>query len=798
MTIDSLPKSLLQRELGIFPSSSASISSSDSLWVQSIGFEYRVHTVYDGDIIGGEAKENVESLIAKGEELISITEDGSIENAVVKSSACVLFLHLNKFEEIINLLPNLNSDIESLNLKNYYLLSIAYGKLGDLSNQKKALFDSFKVLKRIPILSNIESNFWLNLLFDELFDISSNININELKSVFNSNENLIVTFIEYLTLENVEFSNEFIKEYQSFIDEISKKLLNQTIFPTSNESNNYKLEEFLYQISTSKFLKAEYKKTLIETGISKTYHSQILMHSLINIALSVNRSEEIKSCFEVFENYIESYYVLNNHTYNDILSILSLFNDVLNNKFNDSTNSELSDDDYHYYLSLIEKFKNLLLNFYSENDLIEVNENFDLFNHLINNFNDNLSKKLKKLLSSYWSTLANSSFIIHLSDHSIYSKNNLILLNSLNFSKNSIYLNDKNEKVLFKYILTLSILRKTKESFKLLKLFLKNLIERDEIYFKSWHLLSLILSIEENKEESFKIISFLINEINDYLNSDIIQLSLSLDLKQIFIQIKFTQLAIIESLFGIEQSLDTLPELFELFNKLFQNSLEIIQPKTPEFNHKKSLSIASVHTLSKIKSITPYKKKEASSTNPVSTTSYKFKQKHSTEQKILQKIWILSSLIYSKSNLLKEAEQSLLDAENCYRPNSKTHTTLGLLISNSNPKLALSEFEKALSLNRSSLKTIVGFSNLILNESNEKILFIDEKDKVAAIARVKLLLETASETFQGAYNSEVWWLLSLIYERFKDKSRLKQSLWKSVELEESRGVRSFAKVDPWF
>jgi tetratricopeptide (TPR) repeat protein len=333
-----------------------------------------------------------------------------------------------------------------------------------------------------------------------------------------------------------------------------------------------------------------------------------------------------------------------------------------------------------------------------------------------------------------------------------------------------------------------------------LKYFLKSLKLKNETYFKSWHLLSLILSIEENKEESFKVTSFIINEIDEFLTESVNLSLLSPILKQIFIQVKITQLAIIESLFGIEQTLANLPEVFDLFNKLFQDSLDSTQQLDESFKeHKKSKSSTS-SKLTKIKSIKPHKKQTQDIKTPSSTTTsspYQFKSNHITEPKILQKLWILSSVIYAKAGLTTEAEQSLIDAEKSYHPTTELHATLAQLKSLSDPNAALQEYEKALTLDRKSLNVIVGFSNLLLNTDNKKLIFIDEKDTLAGLARVKLLLETVAETFEGSFNSEVWWLLSLIYEKFKDKKRLKESLWRSVELEETRGVRSFDSVEAW-
>lgn len=71
-------------------------------------------------------------------------------------------------------------------------------------------------------------------------------------------------------------------------------------------------------------------------------------------------------------------------------------------------------------------------------------------------------------------------------------------------------------------------------------------------------------------------------------------------------------------------------------------------------------------------------------------------------------------------------------------------------------------------------------------------IFISRDDEIAAVTRAQGLLELLLQSGHGFNCSEAWWLMSLIKERNKDWDGATTALWKSVGLEESRGVRNYS------
>lgn len=183
-------------------------------------------------------------------------------------------------------------------------------------------------------------------------------------------------------------------------------------------------------------------------------------------------------------------------------------------------------------------------------------------------------------------------------------------------------------------------------------------------------------------------------------------------------------------------------------------------------------------------------------------------QGHLSERKILQEIWLWTARIYIKVGLLEDAEQCIVEAESIYEPNVRTFIALGYLTASDRKFLSLQEFERSLEIldhDRSHSFTKVDYSNTLLglcklfmiDDKPESSLFISVKDKNAGLIRLKNLLEKHAMSWPyGSNDSEIWYYLSKIYEIIDDKPLLTKSLWKCIELEDYRPVRSFISVDP--
>lgn len=159
----------------------------------------------------------------------------------------------------------------------------------------------------------------------------------------------------------------------------------------------------------------------------------------------------------------------------------------------------------------------------------------------------------------------------------------------------------------------------------------------------------------------------------------------------------------------------------------------------------------------------------------------------------------LDSTCVLKNDLHDECEQCIGEAELIYEPNIKTFIATGQLSSKTKKFLSLQEYERTLEILQRTNKydkiefgyAILGLAKLFLiDDISTKSLFTSTKDMDAAIIRLKNMLEQFSLSWPvGSNNVEVWFYLSKIYEIIDDKILLTRSLWKCVELEDSRSVR---------
>lgn len=771
---------LKSREFGVYPpliwDQQDQRRISDELLTKALDIEYR--TTAAADIAG---------LINESEQLFSKTDDSTAQLTLNVALGHLYYLS-GQNERAIELLSSIklvenDTYLRALYYRAYWIIASSYIELGQMDQGIKTVVTGVNLFKFIPLVSEVECNYWLLKLFDLVkgYVLPVANSVGEVQNVF-KHKNFVVYYVNYTNTASVN-------GFETFIKTRAGELLSSVKFPKSNQENNYELEEFL-EILIDCNLPLTTLMELVEQGISKTYQSQKILKSYIKVLFKSkeNRSVELESSLDVYITYVENYYELNNKRYYDILAVLDLFEILMANG-----------PQLQKFQGFLTKFQTIVLEFYSINGVNHLHKSSDVM-HFKN-------PELRLKFSKYWHSIAINTFALHKSSRLI--EDSTALENSLEEAfENCIILNPNNAEFKLDYILSLSTLRKVKVAYKLLKDSLVQLTPGTVMYFRSLHLLSLILSIEDNKDEAYKISSFLDTEVEKYL-STITPTSLDLKFKEKLVEFKITHLAIIESFYGINQALDSLDALFVLFNKLFSDIIihsgveeeeeeeerkEEEEVRHPVKSHRKSLSLAKQQTLTKIKSIKHKKHQKAIKT---ATETFKIPKDHITECKLLQKLWLVSSQIYFKMSLYKESEESLVEAENSYRSTDETCFQLScLLIEGSRYKLAFEEFERGLNANKLSVGCIVGLSNLVLNHSTEPQdsdpIFINEKDRLAALARVKLLLEETSKTFKGYYTSEVWLLLSQIYEKFGDSKRLQKSLWRSIQLEESRPVRDFS------
>lgn len=575
-----------------------------------------------------------------------------------------------------------NELIKSLNFKKCYYLVASSDKIGSQqTNIATTLSETMNCFKELPKSSNLESNKWISLVFSQI-STKFGGNFTKIEEIFDDNKNYLLYYIINIKrTTSIKLKDEDVSK----IIKSQENKLGKVKFPKSNEINNVEIEDF-YQC----LVDLNYKQNYFDFVVSRTYQSQSVLVNYLKYSINFKEIELIKPCFETLFQYFK-----NNGEVDPIKTL-----------------------DLYYYF-----FEKIDINLFNNIEFIKLI--FIKFLTAVQKFNistGKYTKELKKKLSSYYSCLGDVNCKIY-KQSKLFSKDLLNFKKSLDYYENSIKLDD-NPKVVLKLSKLLSKLGNITESLKLVKNLLSNYHERDEIYFKSWHLLVLILSIEENKDESFKIASFLVNEVNEnkfkFANSKNLN---------ILIEIKITQLFLIEEIYGIERSLENVSELFDLYNKL---SLD--------------------------------------------------------DDLILQKIWIILTNFYIKNGNINEASNSLAEAEKLSKSNNididifkiKIYT----LSTASNAKeTSLTEFEKLLLSNSDNKQ-----SSFLIYEACEFYLnnFIND-DKL--ILKSKILLENFINSYDGYFNLKTWWNLSIIYEKIKDFKNFKQSLWKCIELEETKSIR---------
>ncbi|CAK7902909.1 hypothetical protein CAAN1_18S00452 [[Candida] anglica] len=316
--------------------------------------------------------------------------------------------------------------------------------------------------------------------------------------------------------------------------------------------------------------------------------------------------------------------------------------------------------------------------------------------------------------------------------------------------------------------------------------------------------------------------------------------TLSEETKYQIIQLKLTQLAVWESIHGTPYILEYLPDLFELFHELFDIDLgrtdqdgkdkpksnmdsawshrpSVIDPKVKERpvangrtnghangnghnnvenNRRKSNDIDFISD--KLKNLSRLKSRDRKAQSELSRREID----NVTERRLLQELWLWTSNIYAKLGNFEEAEQCIVESETVYEPNVKSNASLGLLTSKTRKFLSLQEFEKSLEIlgreeyysRKDFGTTLLGLCKLfIIDDEVDNSLFISTADMNAGVIRLKNYLEKYTNCWPyGSNNPEVWWYLSLIYERIDDKILLNKSLWKCIDLEDFRPVRAFS------
>lgn len=663
--------------------------------------------------------------------------------------------------------------------------------------------------------------------------------------------------------------------------ELTAMIAIKSEFPNANntdsELNDY-VDNLYQSLSQVPFnftvLKLTSTKNFLINATTKTYQSQTVLANLIKNLIDTDEYDEAFAAFKTYIKYLENDQELHGGRVDNILQVIEVFGNCIEHfnpikSFAPQTNSIKK----FKYTSEVKVVAALLsfgnqLQIYLDNLASYIDLNYDeeksmdsanYLSFLYHKYNVNIllsdQSEFIELISHAWFSLGYYYYYLSIYESPTQEALTANTTQILHFYKNSLIVNSTgNVTYLFNYALTLAFNKQLKQSLKLCKFILKKYPES----FKAWNLLVLLLtSFETNDPDYTKVIKpskppihaqngvangvangqlaatvresekFINNALNiaglfidKHLQKDI---KLTTEVKYEILQLKLTQMAVWESIYGVQYILEYLSEVFILYHELFDievdttpatngtvpgGSAETKWSHRPSFidpipvavnggsnGHAKGLSKEAQIARDAIKKLS-----KSSSKKDIKVSAPSATLDNIVERKILQEVWLWTSKVYLKIGLLEECEQCIVEAESSYEPNVQTFTALGSLTSKSRKFLSLQEFERSLEVlntlpyNRLDYgNTLVGLCKLfIIDDQKDNSLFISAKDLNAGLIRLKNLLEKYTLSWPyGSNNVEIWYYLSKIYETIDDKILLTDSLWKCIDLEDYRPVRGF-------
>lgn len=310
--------------------------------------------------------------------------------------------------------------------------------------------------------------------------------------------------------------------------------------------------------------------------------------------------------------------------------------------------------------------------------------------------------------------------------------------------------------------------------------FLENaILESSPTFYKAWHLLALCRSIQEDKEISYKIICSVINAMDQDFEQKHYK-KISNEEKWQYINIKITEIYLINEIFGNSDALESIPELLTHYNKLY-----------PGKTGDETVSLSR------------------------------------SPQYLLQSIWLLAAQLYMNDpEHFDDAKGAIREAKKI----SEKFTNINVAITNGHLLMKLGkftesfeEFESALHCDSLNVDAIISFAEFVfpnetsttaseqqlieyckLNPYKQEDLKINEQNnddyekffgndinKSAAFARLKLLIDCSlNKSIDAYYSPEIWWYLSLIHEKYGNK-QVTDTLLNCIQNKETAPLRSF-------
>lgn len=254
--------------------------------------------------------------------------------------------------------------------------------------------------------------------------------------------------------------------------------------------------------------------------------------------------------------------------------------------------------------------------------------------------------------------------------------------------------------------------------------------------------------------------------------------------KLTLLQLKKTQIALVEILYGSDAALQELDGFIDTANSIYgqktPNSNRPQQPikvstKRSLFGRKREVSFAST--------IEPI-----SSSTPVTDVSANGQGSKQPPHKELSRCWMWIALQCAKFGLDDEALEAMEQAREIW-PNSQsikalahTEALLGHINFKTNPKKALAHYNQSLVSHSLHISSAVAAARLVCEN-------IEENEDFAVI--LLGFLESICMRAPGRFLPETWYARGLLHEAINGTESARSFFWKAIELEERRAVTAY-------
>lgn len=729
---------------------------------------------------------------------------------IVNNCQGIIYFHmkenikaLKSFNQLKKIEPIVNFDL-LLKLEQYYYLG--------LLSKKFDINDFLSLLRDIPhyLLSK-------GYIFDYIYLISNELKIDltTLQKSLQSDKFTYVPIYFLLFILNKDVNYKSVQSIQDNLIAFFEKYLTQIKFPNADEQNDKLLIDcqLSLQFFFQKFyyrrdkLSPQWYKILVNF-MGKTFQDiEISKTAMVYFMITGNVKESVlnfnnlmkysKKNMELNGGDLKNINDCNNiNKYDDIISLIESYCFVLNNLFNENRGESLKE--IFQMDSIMNELLQLLILFYQYNKFklfndLKINQR-DSLNFVSNHIKIVLPKKICEILTNSWQIL----FKLKKNDLTSLQNNQLTsyLCNAMSlFSKSEVAHKKILKELYFEYAFTLSQMRQIDISIEFLE---NQILNKDPLFYKAWHLLALCKSVQEDKQDSYKIIcsvlESMVNESDVVTDEDKWQL----------INLKITQIYLLNEIFGTRDAIEIIPDLFALYHDLYDDDNDNNIDSNNSHNEE---------------------------TNKNTKNSIYFYSRDKLF--ILQTIWLLTAEFYMElydqerqmcenNDEVDGIKELLQEAKNAIKESNKINTSfknINYYIVNSylsllqgSPKNSMAELEKALFYDDMNVDAIVAMSELVLplkadhkdieaylpliSSTKEPLketetIFANETDQSAAYARLKLLLESCIiGNIDAYYSAEIWWFLSQIYEKYQDRE-YPDSLLTCIKNKETTPIRAF-------